>query len=133
MAAKKRVWEHLKTTVTDAASNDVFEVLLSDGERSAGRGIWGTQASDGTDHHAASGWLVWNAVRKGATVTVQFAYGSDVAEAVSAAGTYGVTLAAAVGGASFTVSMTPTSSLVPTSQSIYVRLWSMFPVGITLL
>lgn len=144
MAAKKRTWQHLKTSGINGSgvATNLFTITMADGEASSTvRGQWAGHIADnqGTpDRQNASGWFSWTAVRKGAAVTVNFAYGSDVPTSSSdGADSYTFTWAATTSGTGFTVAFTPTivwsGGATTSAHSVYVRFDSLFPVEVTLL
>lgn len=109
--------------LTDEAANSLFEVALPTLTNFCGHIVFGITAGDGTDVQAYSGTVDIASQNKGGVFTSSIVESTATYKASSAATlttAWGVT----AGANKITISVTPTSSLVPTSMKIYYTLIS---------
>lgn len=119
-----------KSGLTDAASNDIFEVALAAGERTAGEIHGVIVASDGADYQVRWFDATWTAENKAGAIVTGLVWDSPN-ESLSA-GTLTINAITSTAGASkITIAIDLTSSLVPTTLFVDLELEQHTSQGVT--
>lgn len=121
---------HRKTGLTDAASNTVFNVACATGQMVSGQFEWTVTAGDAGDLQVRGGTAEYSVINDAGAVTSNITY-SILSEALSA-GTCTVAFAITAANPAV-ISVTPNSSLVPTTLTVDVAIKQRSTTNITLL
>lgn len=122
---------HYKSGLTDAASNNVFEVAIAAGQRIGGRVRWAILCTDGVDYQVREGVLEYTAVNKAGAITTQIQWSSSTPSV--SAGTLATSWSTTAGASKITIAVTPNSSLVPTTLAVDLVIEQRSTTNVTLL
>jgi len=117
VGVKRLIVGGVKSSLTDASANSIFEVTLNADDYTGGQIRWTVVASDGTDYQSRTGITSYAVVDKATALTtdVDEIGGSVAVSTGTLTGTWGIL----DGANKITLQFTPTSSLTTTSLTLY--------------